>query len=99
MMSEVDADEDEKIYYTIAAKKARRQIIKILEDIETEVEAGNVDVASKWAVATLSNCYFGLFEDGKGDKFEKIFMGLAEAGWEKSTFIEDKAKLFELTRK
>lgn len=99
MMSGVEEDEDEKTYYTIAARKARKQIIKILDDIENEIEDGDINVNSKWAVATLSNCYYGIAEDEKGKKYENIFMDLAEANWEKETFIESKTKLFELTRK
>jgi tetratricopeptide (TPR) repeat protein len=99
MMSGVEEDEDEKTYYIIAARKARKQIIKILEDIENEIANGNIDVNLKWAVATLSNCYYGVYEDEKGEKYESIFMSLAEAKWEKNTFTESKEKLFELTRK
>ncbi|WP_432454697.1 TRAFs-binding domain-containing protein [Agarivorans sp. QJM3NY_29] len=98
MMSDVEEDEDEKIYYIIAAKKARKQIIKILENVEDSVHDGNCSSEVKWAVATLSNCYFGLGDDDKGEMFEKLFLSLAEAQWEKDTFQENKAKLIELTR-
>ena len=98
MMSEVEKDEDEKTYYKIAAKKARKQIIKILEDVEDAVEEGSVSSEIKWAIATLSNCYYGLSDDCKGEQFEKLFMSLAEAEWEKVTFQESKQKLFEFTR-
>lgn len=98
MMSSVEDDEDEKIYYLIAAKKARKQIIGILEDVESATDDGEISVEFKWAVATLSNCYYGLGEDEKGEKFEKLFVSLAEAKWEKETFQENKNKLFELIR-
>lgn len=98
MMSAVEEDEDEKTYYVIAAKKARKQIVKILEDIEESVEEGNVSTELKWAIATLSNCYYGLGDDNKGESFEKLFLSLAEAKWERDTFQEGKSKLFELTR-
>lgn len=98
MMSEVEQEEDEKTYYKIAAKKARKQIVKILEDIEDSVEEGGISSEIKWAIATLSNCYYGLNDDYKGSQFEKLFMLLAEAEWEKETFLEGKTKLLELTR-
>lgn len=98
MMSSVEEDDDEKTYYLIAAKKARKQIIKILENVESAIENGEAGVKFKWAIATLSNCYYGLNEDEKGEKFEKIFMTLAEAKWEKDTFQDNKNKLIELTR-
>ena len=98
MMSEIEDDDNEKIYYLIAARKAREKIIKTLDDIECSVEAGNISTEMKWAIATLSNCYFGLGNDDKGEKFEKLFLKLAEAQWEKDTFQESKAKLFKLTR-
>ncbi|MDY0250040.1 MAG: TRAFs-binding domain-containing protein [Pseudomonas sp.] len=98
MMSAVEEDDDEKTYYLIAAKKARKQIIKILEDVEDQVEGGSGGVEIKWALATLSNCYFGLGDDEKGEKFEALFLALAEAKWEKDTFKDNKEKLIELTR-
>lgn len=98
MMSGVEEDDDEKTYYLIAAKNARKQIIKILEDVEGVIEEDKIGVEIKWAIATLSNCYYGLGEDEKGEKFEKIFLSIAEAKWEKDTFQENKNKLFELTR-
>jgi tetratricopeptide (TPR) repeat protein len=98
MMAAVEKDAGEKIYYQIAAKKARKQIVNILEDVEDAVENGKVGVEFKWALATLSNCYFGLREDEKGKKFEGFFLDVAEAQWERDTFLEAKAKLFELVR-
>jgi len=98
MMSGEEDDNDEKTYYLIAAKKARKQIIEILEDVEDAIENGKNGVEFKWAIATLSNCYYGLGEDKKGKKFEELFISLAEAKWEKETFQESKNKLFELIR-
>lgn len=98
MMSEVEEDEDEKTYYVVAAKKARKQIIKILEHVEDAVEEGNISLEIKWALATLSNCYFGLEDDEKGMKFEQLFVSIAEAQWEIDTFVEGKEKVIKLTR-
>jgi hypothetical protein len=98
MMSEAEEDDDEKTYYLIAARKAREKIIKTLENIESSIEAGNISIEIKWAIATLSNCYFGLGNDDKGEKFEALFLALAEAQWEKDTFQGSKEKLFKLTR-
>lgn len=98
MMSEVEEDDNEKIYYLIAARKAREKIIKTLNDIECSIESGNISTEMKWAIATLSNCYFGLGNDDKGIKFETLFLKLAEAQWEKDTFQESKEKSFKLTR-
>ncbi|MCG9738378.1 DUF4071 domain-containing protein [Shewanella insulae] len=99
MMSASEKNKEEKIYYAVAAKKARVRIIEILNDIGFSVENGDVNLEQKWAVATLSNCYYGLREDDKAKLFEDKFMLLAEAQWEKDTFTESKIKLLELTRK
>lgn len=98
MMSGVEQDDDEKTYYVIAAKKARKHIIETLGDVERKAEEDEIGVEFKWALATLSNCHYGLGEDEKGEKFEKLFLSLSEAKWEVDTFQESKRKLLELTR-
>jgi hypothetical protein len=98
MMSAAEENDKEKIYYLVCAEKAREKIIKSLADIEESAIAGDVSTESKWAIATLSNCYYGLRDDSKGELFEDLFLSLSEASWEKDSFLESKTKLFELTR-
>ncbi len=97
MLSNFENDEDEKIYNSMAAKKARKEIIKILEHVE-DIEDENYGVEFKWALATLSNCYYGLGDDDLGLKYEKLFLNFAEADWEIETFQASKNELFILTR-
>ncbi|MEI8632142.1 hypothetical protein P4S72_08730 [Vibrio sp. PP-XX7] len=74
MMSSLEKDADEKTYYEIAAKRARKDIIKILEGVEEEVNEGNISLDIKWPLATLANCYFGL-DDENGKMDEKWCFG------------------------
>ncbi|MCV6590293.1 MAG: DUF4071 domain-containing protein [Marinobacterium sp.] len=98
IMADVEKDDDEKIYFTVAAKKTRKKIISILSDVEESLSK-EVDQEYKWASATLANCYFGLEDDEKGNRFEGIFKSLSEADWEIETYNESKAKLFNLIRR
>lgn len=98
MMSGIEQDEDEKTYYAIAAKKARKKIIKILESVESAVAENDSAIEFKWAYATLSNCYYGISNNRLGDKYEKLFKTFVEADWETETFEANKEKLLKLIR-
>lgn len=97
MLSKFEDDENEKIYNTMAAKKARKEIIKILEHVE-DIEDDKYGLEFKWALATLSNCYYGLGDDVLGLKYENLFLNLVEADWEAESFQANKNDLFILTR-
>ncbi|WP_421307683.1 TRAFs-binding domain-containing protein [Aeromonas veronii] len=99
LIAKNETDEDEAIYYTVSAKKARKKILATLEEIESYIESGSISQDIKWAIATLSNCYFGLGDTTKGEKFEELFMKLSEAEWERETFLQNKTALLQATRK
>lgn len=98
MMAEVEEDEDEKTFYFISAKKSRKQIISILEYVETAVEENKHGPELKWPYATLSNCYYGLLNDELGRKYEDLFLDATTVNWEIETFQENKSKTLTLTR-
>lgn len=90
----VESDSDEKTYYSISAKKARQDILVILEHfLITEAEPQSVN---KWSYATLANCYFGLGDVDSGNKYEKIFLNLVDVDWERETYFESKKTLIDL---
>jgi len=96
MIAAIEVDTDEKTFFKVSAKKTRKQIIKILEEVEEDKSTANIEY--KWAYATLSNCYYGLDDDIQGDIFEKLFRETSESAWEIETFENSKDKLFELVR-
>lgn len=98
LIAKDEADEDEATYYIISAKKVRKKILNTLEKIETSIENGNITPDIKWAIATLSNCYFGLGDNTKGEKLEELFMTLSEASWEIETFQQNKRTLLKAIR-
>lgn len=93
MLSASEEDDDERIYFRVAAKKTRKRIIDILLDIISE----EPDSKYKWAYATLSNCFYALDNHSEGDKYEQIFKNMTDIQWEQETFDEGKKKMMELT--
>jgi tetratricopeptide (TPR) repeat protein len=93
-----EENSDEKIYYGIAAKKVRTEIIESLRHIEENVEEDIVNQENKWAYATLATCYYGINENEKMSKFECIFLNLTESEWEKQTYKENKELLCQLLK-
>ena len=97
MMASIEIDEDEKTYYTVAAKKVRKQIVQDLDNIVNDSEKIERP-DKKWIYATLSNCHYGLGNDGEASKYEKLFLKISEADWEQETFEVSKSQLKYLTR-
>ncbi len=89
-----ETDEDEKTYFKIAAKKTRKRIIEILQDLTLE----EPDSKYKWAYATLSNCHYALKMQCEGEKYEQLFKSMTSIAWELETFEEGKQKMLDLTR-
>ncbi len=83
--AEIENDEDEKIYFTIEAKKTRKSIIKIIETIlgEENYEQRN-DI--KWVYATMANCKLALGYPDEFNEYKSLFYQKAEASWEIETF-------------
>lgn len=90
----IETDTEEKTFYKISAKKTRQDILEILAYLSDEEESSQS--INKWPYATLANCYFGLGDKGKGLKYEKVYLDLVEAEWEKETYFESKKMLIEL---
>ncbi len=88
---------EEKTYYKIAAKKVRIEILNNLKDIEENVEE-SMCKENKWAYATIANCYLGLGNMENVKKFEKIFLDISDAEWEKQTYKENKENLTRLLK-
>lgn len=90
----IEEDPEEKVFYKIAAKKARKEILDILAYLLDEGES--TESVNKWPYATLASCYFGLGEENNGNKYEKIFLSLTSVNWESETYFESKKTLNEL---
>jgi tetratricopeptide (TPR) repeat protein len=91
----IETDEDETIYYNIEAKKTRKAIIK---DLEAIIEFENIDERPDkyWIYASLSNCYFALFETENSEKYKKLFLDEEIEDWERETFINSRNKIKEI---
>jgi tetratricopeptide (TPR) repeat protein len=92
----IEDDSEEKTFYKISAKKARQEILEILDYLSDEEEKSQS--INKWPYATLANCYFGLSDDGNGLKYEKIYLELVSLNWEKETYFECKETLTNLLK-
>lgn len=71
-------DAEEKIYYDVAAKKARQQIAEKLADSLPE-EDGEANHGIKWEYATIANCCFGLGDNDNAGRYEKIFFSFSRS--------------------
>lgn len=94
LAASIEADAEEKTFFRVSAKKARQDIVEILDYLSEEEE--NSLSINKWPYATLANCYFGLGDEDNGMKYEEIFLALAVADWEKETYFENKNILINL---
>jgi tetratricopeptide (TPR) repeat protein len=92
----IEEDPEEKVFYKIAAKKARHEIIGTLTHLLDEGE--NAQSINKWPYATLASCYFGLGDEESGNVFEEIFLSLSSVDWESETYFESKKTLSELLK-
>ncbi len=90
----IEIDAEEKTFYKISSKKARLDILEILEYLSDEKTASQS--INKWPYATLANCYFGLGDTENGIKYEKVFLDLVSLDWEKETYFENKEILIKL---
>ena len=95
MMARECTDEMEKIFHSIAAKKAREDIISSLNIIMRKEEFDK-RLDKHWIYATLSKCNYGLGKDDIGNKYESKFFGLEPEIWEINSFMENKDQLLKL---
>lgn len=94
LAANIETDMEEKTFYKISARKTRKEILEILAyllDKEAEFQSTN-----KWPYATLANCFFGLGDKDNGLKYEKVYLGLVGAEWEKKTYFESKDIIIKL---
>lgn len=94
LAASIETDMEEKTFYKISARKARKDILEILAylfDKEAESQSTN-----KWPYATLANCFFGLGDKENGLKYEKVYLDIVGAEWEKETYLENKEILIKL---
>jgi len=89
------SDEEEKIYYKLAAKKAREKIIGIIEKLE-EDDDFLIRSDLKWIYATLSNCYLALGNKEFHEKYEGLFFISSPVHWEVETYKSSKHHLLAL---
>ena len=92
LLASQETDEEEKTYFKIAAKKTRKRIIELLQDLTFE----EPDSKYKWAYATLSNCHYALGMQNEGEKYEQLFEDMTDVDWELETFKEGKERMLEL---
>lgn len=82
--------DEAKVYLQYESKKVYSEVISIIEAILKKGEE------NYWMYATLSIAHFYLDNEEKYKKYQKIFLDMAEAEWEKSTYkqtIEELKKL------
>ncbi len=86
-------DDEEKIYCKIAAKKTRRQIVDIINNI-IEEENANKRNDIKWLYASMSICLFALNEEYK--RYEELFFSSDIQNWERETYETSKQQIQSL---
>ena len=87
LKSAVENEEDEKIYLKVEAKKTRKKIIEIIEELKLD-EDFEIRSDLKWIYATLSNCYFALNNKNEFEAFQTKFLEQNPETWEIETFEE-----------
>jgi len=98
MLAEIAADEHEKSYYAIDAKKVRSKLKTVLLEI---VDSSDFDERSdkRWVYASLANTFLGLGEIDEAKIYEKLFLEVQRdeiAQWEVDTYNESKYLLLSL---
>lgn len=86
---------EEKIYFTIEARKTREAIIDIISQIFSD---GGFENRSdlKWLYATYSHCLLALGKEEDAELYEQLFYKNVEADWEKATFNKSKEHILKL---
>jgi tetratricopeptide (TPR) repeat protein len=88
-------DDEEKIYCKIAAKKTRRQIVDIIDNI-LEDENANKRNDIKWLYASMSICLFALNEEYK--QYEELFFSSGIQNWERESYETSKQQIQSLNK-
>lgn len=94
--AEVEKDNDERIYYKIEAKKTRKAILTILDDLLSEDDyESRHDI--KWIYASYSNCSLALDVRNSHEKFEEKFYAENPDKWEAETYEDSKNHIKNIT--
>lgn len=93
--STLTSDDEEAIYCKFEAKKVRKEIIQILENIIKFDDFQQRD-DKKWIYATLANCYYALNDVTKADEFEKNFKKEYDEKWQLDTYLKNKDELVKI---
>ncbi|TYQ14069.1 UNVERIFIED_ORG: hypothetical protein JN05_03472 [Zoogloea ramigera] len=100
--SELETDVAEKIYFEIGARKAREQILEILNEIKSGPDFSERS-DKKWIFATLANVLYALGKVDEAKVRESHFYAEKENGnlaqWEIDTYELGKAEVFETVLK
>jgi len=83
--SQIEDDNEEKVYYKMEAKKTRKAIVEIIDLIlEDEESKKRNDI--KWIYATRANCAYALGNQKTFKEFKNKFFDNLDAEWERQTF-------------
>ncbi|MGC8774544.1 MAG: TRAFs-binding domain-containing protein [Chlorobaculum sp.] len=97
LKSTITNDSEEKIYLKFSAKKTRKEIIEIIENLKND---DDFELRSdlKWIYATLSHCYFAIGDTENHQIFSKKFSDLHPEKWEIETFNNSLEHLTEILK-
>lgn len=94
MRSDVQEDKDDALYDRMAAKKARKDIVKSLE-VAFAVDDRAERSDRLWMHATMANTLFALGHGKEAEEHETKFRKLAEAPWQIETYGLGKKQILE----
>jgi tetratricopeptide (TPR) repeat protein len=91
----LEKNKDERSYFQIGARKAREQIVNILEDVIAHPQFSERS-DRKWVLATFANTLFALGREEVAENYERRFYAERDAGnlaqWEIDTYETGKAE-------
>lgn len=93
--SEIQADENEKLFDKMSAAKTREAIVRNLLDIVSDSEFDDRS-DKKWIFATIANCQFALDNQECGNEYEAKFYSENPAEWEINTYEHGKSQVLKI---
>ncbi|MGU9937952.1 TRAFs-binding domain-containing protein [Empedobacter brevis] len=88
-------DKEEKIYCKLEARKTRRKIINIINNLELDDDF-LIRSDLKWIYATLANCHLALNNITDFEKNEALFMKKYPVSWELETYNNSKTNILNI---
>lgn len=93
--SEMEQNNDEKIYYRVEARKTRKTIVDILDDLLSEDNSEHRhDI--KWIFASYANCSLALEQEDIHKDYENKFLNEKPEDWEIQTYEDSKNHIQKL---